>query len=259
MLPLERETAELYRLIRALDPSGVIDQFRSLPAANQYRLLYGLTLRYVSPGSTVLDWGCGRGHFSVFLLRKGYQVTSFSLESPPEVFSALGAEERSRLRFVRGDDPFALPFPSHSFDAAFSVGVLEHVRETGGSELRSLQELKRVLVPGGPLVVYHVPNRLSYIEAMSRLVYGRRYGHCTETVKFHKHLFSGEEIRALATAAGFSLSSWRRYGFLPRNSFNHLPEALRSSRAIASAVNLADAVLERLLAPFTQNLYFIGA
>jgi hypothetical protein len=31
-----------------------------------------------------------------------------------------------------------LPFPDTCFDAVASVGVLEHVRETGGNELASL-------------------------------------------------------------------------------------------------------------------------
>jgi SAM-dependent methyltransferase len=258
MLPREPDTAELYGLIRSLDPLGVIDQFRSLPAANQYRLLYALTDRYVPPGSTVLDWGCGRGHFSLYLLRHGYRVTSFSLETTPEIFSALSPEERSRLDFVRGDDPLALPFAPGTFDAVFSVGVLEHVRETGGSELSSLQELRRVLVPAGRLLVYHLPNRLSYIEALSRLIHGRRYRHCAESVKFHKYLFSAGDIRALASAAGFTVASCRRYGFLPRNSFNRLPPSMRSSRSLASTVNVADALLERFFSPFTQNFHFVG-
>jgi len=258
MQPLEDETAEFYGLVRSLDPLGIIDQFRSLPAANQYRLLYAITAQYVPSGSTVLDWGCGRGHFSVYLLRRGYKVTSFSLETPPEIFNSLGPDERSRLTFVRGGDPLALPFPPNSFDAAFSVGVLEHVRERGGSELSSLQELRRVLVPAGRLLVYHFPNRMSYIEALSRLLHGRRYDHFSESVKFHKHLFSAGDISALATAAGFSVEACKRYGFLPRNSFNRLPPSLRSSRSMASAVNIADAFLEQLFAPFTQNFYFVG-
>lgn len=258
MQPFEDETAEIYGLVRSLDPLGLIDQFRSLTSANQYRRLYDITARYVPPGSTVLDWGCGRGHFSVYLLRHGYRVTSFSLETPPEIFSSLGPDERSRLTFVRGDDPFALPFSPNSFDAAFSVGVLEHVRERGGSELSSLKELRRVLVPAGRLLVYHFPNRLSYIEALSRLLHDRQYGHCAESVKFHKFLFSVDDINALAMAAGFSVEECKRYGFLPRNSFNRLPPSLRSSRSIASAVNIVDALLEQIFAPFTQNFYFVG-
>ena len=121
-----------------------------------------------------------------------------------------------------------------------------------------MQELRRVLAPAGHLLVYHFPNRLSYIEALSRLIHGRRYGHCAESVKFHKYLFSARDIHALTAASGFSVLACRRYGILPRNSFNRLPEVLRSSRFLASAVNVADAVLERPLAPITQNFYFVA-
>lgn len=258
MLPFEEEAAEIYGLVRSCDPQGHIDQYRSLPAANQYRLLYALTARYVSPGSTVLDWGCGRGHFSFFLLRHGYRVTAFSLETEPEIFGCLGPEERSRLAFVREGDPRVLPFPASAFDAVFSIGVLEHVKETGGSELSSLQELRRVLSPAGHLLVYHFPNCLSYIEALSRLIYGRRYAHIPESVKFHKHLYSTPEIHALAAATGFSVVACHRYGLLPRNVFNRFPASLRSSLSLASAVNVADLLLERVLNPFTQNFYFVA-
>jgi len=132
------------------------------------------------------------------------------------------------------------------------------VREAGGAELSSMQELRRVLAPAGHLLVYHFPNRLSYIEALSRLIHGRRYGHCAESVKFHKYLFSARDIHSLTAASGFSVLAYRRYGILPRNSFNRLPEVLRSSRFLASAVNVADAVLERPLAPITQNFYFVA-
>ncbi len=258
MRPLEEETAEIYGLVRSLDPLGIIDQYRSLPAANQYRLLYALTARYVSPGASVLDWGCDRGHFSYYLLRHGYRVTAFSLETEPEIFGSLSPEERSRLTFVREGDPRALPFPANTFDAVFSIGVLEHVREAGGAELSSMQELRRVLAPAGHLLVYHFPNSLSYIEALSRLIHSRRYGHCAESVKFHKYLFSARDIHSLTAASGFSVLACRRYGILPRNSFNRFPEALRSSRFLASAVNVADVILERVLAPFTQNFYFVA-
>lgn len=258
MLPREDETAELYDLIRARDPQGAIDPCRSLPAANQYRRLYALTGRYVVPGSSVLDWGCGRGHFSVYLLRRGYRVTAFSLESEPEIFGTLSPEERSRMTFVREGDPRMLPFPAGGFDAVFSVGVLEHVKETGGSELGSLLELRRVLSPSGHLIVYHFPNRFSYIEALSRLIHGRRYAHIPESVRFHKHLYSGAEIRALAAASGFTVVACRRYGLLPRNVFNRLPEPLRSSRFVASAVNVTDLFLEQVLRPLAQNFYFVG-
>jgi SAM-dependent methyltransferase len=260
MLGFERDVADLYAGILAHDPVGTNDQLLSLTAANQYRTLYALTAKYVLPGAAVLDWGCGRGHFSYFLVRRGFTVTAYSLQDPPEIFGALAPSLRGRLSFVQGasDDPVSLPFPSRSFAAVFSVGVLEHVRETGGDELRSLGEIRRVLARDGVLICYHVPNRYSYIEALSRALYGRRYGHLPQTVKFHKYSFTARDLKALCRAAGLSLIERRRYGFVPRNSFNRLPRGLRSSRLLASAVNVADVVLERVFVPFVQNHYFVA-
>ncbi|MBV8543409.1 MAG: methyltransferase domain-containing protein [Acidobacteria bacterium] len=257
MLPFETEVAQIYDEIGA-HYGETIDQFQSLPAANQYRKLYELTESYVAPGSAVLDWGCGRGHFSYYLLKRGYRVTAYSLEDSPQVFTALSAEERSRLTLVRGNEAVLLPFPANSFDAAFSVGVLEHVREVGGTESGSLKELRRVLSSAGTLIAYHVPNRLSYIEALARVAYGRRYRHVAESVKFHKFRFGASNLAALVGDAGFAMAEFGRYGFLPRNSFNRLPASLRSGRRLTSAVNIADHFLERLFAPVVQNFYFVA-
>ncbi len=258
MLPFDRDTATFFREMRAHDQADVVEQFRSLPAAGQYRLLYALTARYVRPGSSVLDWGGGRGHFSYYLLRHGFRVTCYSLEDPPELFSTLSPEERGRLTFLRGADPVTVPCPTASFDAVFSVGVLEHVRETGGTEEASLAELHRLLLPGGHLIVYHFPNRLSWIEALSRLVYGRRYRDIAESVKFHKRLFSWADVTRLSGGAGFSLVASGAYGFLPRNSFNRLPTVLRYSEGLASTANVLDLILERAFLPIVQNSYFVA-
>lgn len=255
MLPFESEVAELYEDLRRIAPDTV-EQFRSLPSASQYRKLYELTSVYVPPGASVLDWGCGRGHFTYYLLRRGYRVTAFSLEDQPELFAALTPEQQERLTFVRGNDPVKLPFADRSFDAVFSVGVLEHVRELGGTELDSLVEIRRVLRFDGVLLVYHLPNRHSPIEAMARLVHRR--SDPAEGFKFHHYRFTAPEIARLTHDAGLQLLDIGRYGFLPRNSTNRLPAFARSSRRIASAFNVTDAVLERVLAPLTQNFYFVA-
>lgn len=251
----EQRVAALFAAIRRDDPAGVIDQFASLPAANQYRRLYELTDRYVPPGSHVLDWGCGRGHFSYFLLKRGFRVTAYSLEHPPEIFAALSESERRRLSFVHGvlDETRRLPFADAQFAAAFSVGVLEHVQELGGDELSSLLELRRVLKGDGVFICYHLPNRYSYIEAASR-----RHGEKRKLGDFHRYRFTQRAIRNLCQEAGFSVVDCGRYGFLPRNSLNRLPARLRDSRWLTSAINRGDAVLERLFSPVVQNYYFVA-
>jgi cyclopropane fatty-acyl-phospholipid synthase-like methyltransferase len=250
-----QRVSETFAALRRDDSAGVIEQFGSLGAAHQYRRLYELTERYVKPGSSVLDWGCGRGHFSYFLVRNGFRVTAYSLEHPPEIFATLSAAEQERLTFVRVglDEARRLPFADGEFDAAFSVGVLEHVRETGGSEQASLAELRRVLAIDGILICYHLPNRHSYIEAISRRLASYR-----DRGDFHLYRFTDRDIRDLCRDAGLTLLDRGRYGFLPRNSLNQLPGSLRNAPAVATVLNHGDTVLERLFSPIVQNYYFVA-
>lgn len=247
--------ASIFAALHRDDPTGSVDQFASLAAANQYRRLYALTERYVAAGARVLDWGCGRGHFTYFLLKRGFRVTAYSLEHPPQVFSMLFESERGRLTFVRGtlEDPRRLPFPDGQFAAVFSVGVLEHVRELGGDERSSLRELRRVMMGDGVLLCYHLPNRYSYIEAMSRLP-GRRRA----AGDFHRYRFTRRDIRRLCRESGFAVIEGGRYGLLPRNSFNRLPTGWRDAPALSAAVNRADDLLERVFSALAQNHYFVA-
>jgi cyclopropane fatty-acyl-phospholipid synthase-like methyltransferase len=255
MTVAEQRAAETFAAIRSDDSAGVIEQFASLPAANQYRKLYELTERYVAPGSHVLDWGCGRGHFSYFLLKRSFRVTAYSLEHPPEIFGSLSELERSRLTFVHGllEETRRLPLADGQFAAAFSVGVLEHVQELGGDELSSLLELRRVLTKDGVLICYHLPNRYSYIEATSR-----RLGERKKRGDFHRYRFTERDIRNLCQEASFALIDSGRYGFFPRNSLNRLPARLRDAQFLTSAINRGDELLERLFSPIVQNYYFVA-
>ena len=258
MTPAGTDVAELVEAIRRDDPAGTNAQFGCLVAACQYRRLYALVARWIRPGARILDWGCGRGHFAYFLLRSGFAVTAYSLEHEPEIFASLPEPERRRLSFVRGSerDGRTLPFGSSRFDAVFSVGVLEHVRETGGEELASLLEIRRVLTPDGVFVCYHLPNRYSYIESASRWL-GRR-NPVAGWEGFHRYRFTATAIRRLCRDAGLSVSEAGRYGFVPRNSFNRLPPRLGDSRALSWLVNVSDAALERLFSPLVQNHFFVA-
>lgn len=255
------EVAAMFHALESGDTRRTVAQFRSLPQASQYRRLYSLVRACMPAGARVLDWGCGNGHFSFFLARQGAVVTSFSFEPQPAIFELLTPAERARITFVPGStgDPQSLPFADGSFDCVFSIGVLEHVRETGGTELASLREIHRVLRSGGRFVCYHLPNRYSYIEALNRLVYGPLDPTMRIPWKYHKYRFTQREIRALCAEAGFSVTEVQRYGAIPRNMLGRLPRALAHSRALTRAVDIADAVLETALVPVTQNFAFVAA
>lgn len=228
-------------------PEDSLLQFGSLLSAHQYRRLYDLARRHLPAGGRVLDWGTGNGHFSYFLQRSGYRAAGFSLLDGAFVAWL----PRPGYSFTRGDprQPVQLPFPDGAFDAVASVGVLEHVRETGGSDAGSLGEIARVLRPGGIFLCYHFPNRWSWIDWAARRVPG-----------MHRHDFRYEraDIEALTAGAGLELLDARRYGVLPRNFGGGLPRSLRRSRGAARLWDHLDTLLTIPLSAWSQNYYFVA-
>ena len=196
----------------------------------------------------MLDWGCGNGHFSYALVALGYDVTGYTFEDFP-----LRARLPGRYRFVLGRGrarPSALPFPAAEFDAVFSVGVLEHVRETGGTRGGEPAEIARVLRPGGSFVCYHFPNRSSAIEAAASLLPA-----ATTTPGAIRAATSAR----CARGRGSSWSRAERYGILPRNLLHRLPRrAARARTAVAAAWDGADRALELALSPIAQNHLFVA-
>lgn len=218
----------------------------SLVSARQYLLLYQLFDKYIPKGSLVLDWGTGIGHFSYFLCQKGYQAVGYSMED----FSFKNWVKGYQYHFVQGNpkEPVLLPFKDKFFEGVVSVGVLEHVGEFGGQINSSVEEIHRVLKPGGLFISYHLPNKYSLIEFL-----GKRLK------KFHhQKRFTKKDIQDIAAQAGFKLIKVQRYGLLPRNSFAKLPEKLKYSTKLASFWDILDQILSITLSPICQNYFFIA-
>lgn len=228
-------------------PERQLLQFRSRIGANQYRRLYRLVRRHVPEGAAVLDWGTGNGHFTYFLQRAGRAAQGYSLL--PGAFRAWIPSPDYPFEQGSEADPVRLPYGDATFDAVVSVGVLEHVRETGGDEAKSLREIARVLKRGGVFVCYHFPNRHSWIDRMARRFPGTHR---------HEFRYTAHDIRALAAGCGLRLDVLARYGCLPRNSAGGLPDLLARSRGLAGAWDAVDGVLGLVLGRWCQNWCWVG-
>ena len=242
---------KMYRALRdhlPNAPPGELSQFSNLLRADQYRVPYRLLLSKVPPDATVLDWGCGDGHFSFFLLLAGYRVVSYSLQHRPYILQDLPDSMERRHTYVQGSEPTQLPFEAETFDAVTSVGVLEHVRETGGTEIGSLREIRRVLKRHGAFLCFHLPNRYSYIEAASRWL---RRGH-------HACRYSEAQVSGLFGDARFEVAAHGTYAFLPRNVLSRLPESLGNSAAVARFLDAVDDALAGMAPWLCQNRYVIA-
>ncbi len=217
-----------------------------LSSVHQYQRAYRIVQQRLPVGADVLDWGGGSGHFSLFLHRQGFKTTIYAFDTPgfvaPEV-------QNGTVKFTQASsaDPIRLPYPDNSFDAVCSIGVLEHVREIGGSERESLQEIQRILKPGGQFICYHLPNAHSWIEWLAR-----RFGSY-----HHQYTFTKSQISNLFDGL-LSIQLCERYAVLPRNSLRRLPRWLTNNRAFAYLFDSIDALLSKFIPRIHQNWLIIA-
>jgi SAM-dependent methyltransferase len=112
----------------------------------------GYLLPHLSPGQRLLDIGCGPGTITVDLARRIAPGEVLGLDVAEEVVAQAEAhrcdEGVENVRFATGD-VYALDVPDASFDVVHAHQVLQHLTEP----VRALQELRRVLKPGGLLAV----------------------------------------------------------------------------------------------------------
>ncbi len=170
----------------------------------------------------VLDWGCGWGQVTRLLRERGVTVESYDYRENSPV-TEVELPEGGVTATVSGE-PVALPYPDDHFGAVLSCGVLEHVQDPDAS----LDELHRILKPGGRLFVYKLPNRRSYLEAIARRAGLYYHG----SLPFDR-LYDVPEARRIVAAHGFSVEDARLANMLPL-TLTH-PLARRFARPIWDA------------------------
>jgi SAM-dependent methyltransferase len=140
------------------------------------------------PGLRLLDAGCGTGGTTIELRRFGEVVgVDLAWEAlEPARGRGLGGLARASIE--------SLPFGAATFDAATSFEVVYHLGV--GNDARALQEIRRVLKPGG-LFLLRVPAHDWLRGEHDRLVHTR-------------HRYSRSEVARKLADAGFRLDqlSW---------------------------------------------------
>ncbi len=138
-------------------------------------------------GKAALDVGCRDGFWSEKLKARGYAVTSIDLET-----NYPGA------LIVDADGP--LPFPDAAFDVIWCSEVIEHLRNPEFT----LAEFRRVLRPGGQLLMTTPNNSFWFFQLFER----SGIGISAVQNEDHKQFFTFQSMRRL-------LPSSEQWGFYP--------------------------------------------
>lgn len=118
------------------------------------------------PGQRILDVGCGTGTAEVRLSRlRISQINIVAVDLVVErVAQARTAAQAHNIRSsFAAADACVLPFGDDTFDSAFCVAVLQHIRDVP----RAVRELARVTRPGGRVVAVEPDNSGRYFYSSS--------------------------------------------------------------------------------------------
>ena len=109
------------------------------------------TVSALAAGGPVLELGVGTGRLALPLVAAGVDVVG--LDASPEMLERLGAKPEGSTVTAVCADMVAPPFPDRSFSVALVAFNTFFNLDTDDSQRRCLTETRRVLRPGGALVI----------------------------------------------------------------------------------------------------------
>ncbi|MBC7875261.1 MAG: class I SAM-dependent methyltransferase [Ferruginibacter sp.] len=117
---------------------------------------YAITME-LAAGKKVLDIACGEGYGSALLAKNALQVTGVDIEAGI-ISMAKDKYPQENLQFLTGSVE-NIPSADQQFEVVVSFETLEHI----GDHEKMISEIKRVLLPGGLLVI-STPDKKNYTD-----------------------------------------------------------------------------------------------
>lgn len=165
----------------------------------------------------ILDVGCNYGEIEKFLSAQN-QVYAIDTDKSA-IALAKKITKSANFKLASATD---IPYPNNHFDVILCLSVLEHIK----NDKKAISEIKRVLKPGGELILT-IPNKdfqliPSYIGYGIKIINkifkkkfpssDKQYVHFgTEGIGHVRQGYSLRQLKEILTEAGFKILSSRTY------------------------------------------------
>ena len=152
-------------------------------------------LRHLPDGARVLDVGCGEGAFSAALAEAGARPIAVDVADEPLRRLRARFPQLDEVRRAQAGEP--LPLADDEADAVWAGEVVEHVVDVGAF----CSELRRVLKPGGPLLLTTPdhPRRLIARFALRPAAFEEHFNPYADHLRF----FTARSLVRVLEDAGF--------------------------------------------------------
>lgn len=179
---------------RVLHQAGFYDWVVSLAMFGRERTFREnvLDLARLVQGETVLDIGCGTGTLAIAAKRRvGARGAVHAIDASAEMIARAQNKARKSRAEIHFENAVSerLPFPDAGFDVVLSTLMLHHL--PAKARVQSIQEIRRVLRPGGRLLVVDFENDGAGHGPLRHMLH-RRHGHV-----------KADAVRTLLEQSGF--------------------------------------------------------
>lgn len=147
-------------------PSGLLGRVIGARMARQHtpETLWTISLLDVAPRDRMLDIGCGAGRAIELIAAQTPQAQVSGVDLSPAMVAAAMRRNRQAVRVgrveVRQGDVASLPFADRMFDKVLSI----HTLYFWADPQRAIAQIRRVLKPGGWLVLTFSPGKVGAVD-----------------------------------------------------------------------------------------------